>query len=65
MKRRLLAIAMTLAMALSLLPVTALAEGTEDQMPPSVTATGESDQTNESLDEGTQTDTETPVEDPE
>ena len=28
MKRRLLAIAMTLAMALSLLPVTALAEGT-------------------------------------
>ena len=65
MKRRLLAIAMTLAMALSLLPVTALADGPEDQTPPSVTETDGSDQTNESLDEGTQTDTETPVEDPE
>ena len=39
MKRRLFAIAMTLAMALSLLPVTALADGPEDQTPPSVTVT--------------------------
>ena len=60
MKRRLFAIAMTLAMALSLLPVTALAERTEDRTQSSVTVTDGSDQTNESLDEGTQTDTETP-----
>ena len=62
MKRRLLAIAMTLAMALSLLPVTALA-GEADPATgtlSSVTETDGSDQTNESLDEGTQTDTETP-----
>ena len=44
MKRRLLAIAMTLAMALSLLPVTALA-GEADQTQSSVTVTGEPDQT--------------------
>ena len=76
MKRRLLAIAMTLAMALSLLPVTALADGPEDQTPPSVTVTDESDQTDPTngtsdeetttpTDEEPATDTETPVEDPE
>ena len=76
MKRRLLAIAMTLAMALSLLPVTALADGTEDQTPSSVTVTDEPDQTDPTngtsdeetatpTDEEPATDTETPVEDPE
>ena len=70
MKRRFLSILMALCLALSLLPVTALAEGTEDQMPPSVTATGESDPadpthgpSNEKTE--TPTDAETPVEEPE
>ena len=52
---------MTLAMALSLLPVTALAEGTEDRTP-----TGLETQvlTNGTSDEETTADTKTPVENP-
>ena len=73
MKRRLLAIAMTLAMALSLLPVTALAEGTEDRTGSEPVGSEQQVLTNEPSDEGattptdeeSATDTETPVEDPE
>ncbi len=65
MKRRLLAIAMTLAMALSLLPVTALAEGTEDRTGSEPVGSEQQVLTNEPSDEEAATDTETPVEDPE
>lgn len=68
MKKRVLAIAMTLAMTLSLLPVSALAAGTGETQPESLTQDTESQvqevTVDKEIDEGTQSDVSDRVENP-
>ena len=68
MKKRVLAIAMTLAMTLSLLPVSALATGTGETQPESLTQDTESQvqevTVDKEIDEGTQSDVSDRVENP-
>ena len=68
MKKRVLAIAMTLAMTLSLLPVSALAAGTGETQPESLTQDTESQvqevTVDKEIDEGIQSDVSDRVENP-